>query len=163
MKSVDRIAEDTAELATALAREQREAAANQVDEAAVEVCLRALALSANAVPHRDRNEIIWVELASLEAAGSIARGSLDRIGAWMINCTPIFNHHILAFDVASFAQALVEGRETESVWFPRPGADLSDHRHRRLLRPRRERPRSRRAAEQRDELAAFCMTGKEHC
>jgi len=44
--------------ATALAREQREAAANKVDEAAVDVCLRALALSANAVPHRDRNEII---------------------------------------------------------------------------------------------------------
>ena len=50
MKSVDRIAEDTAALATALAREQRVAAANKVDEAAVEVCLRALALSANAVP-----------------------------------------------------------------------------------------------------------------
>ena len=29
-----------------------------------------------------------------------------------------------------------------------------DHRHRRLLRARRERPRRRRAAEQRDELAA---------
>jgi hypothetical protein len=50
MKSVDRIAEDTAALATELAREQREAAANKVDEAAVEVCLRALAMSANAVP-----------------------------------------------------------------------------------------------------------------
>ena len=34
---------------------------------------------------------------------------------------------------------------------------------RRLLRARRERPRRCRAAEQRDELAAFCMTGKEHC
>src|SRR5262249_15167278 len=31
----------------------------------------------------------------------------------------------------------------------------TDHRHRRLLRPCRERPRSRRAAEKRDELAAF--------
>jgi hypothetical protein len=50
MKSVDRIAEDTAALATALAREQREAAASKVDEAAVEVALRALALSVNAVP-----------------------------------------------------------------------------------------------------------------
>jgi hypothetical protein len=30
------------------------------------------------------------------------------------------------------------------------------------LRARRERRRSR-AAEQRDELAAPCMTGKEHC
>ena len=33
-------------------------------------------------------------------------------------------------------------------------SEESDHRHRRLLRARRERPRGRRAAEQRDELAA---------
>jgi len=32
-----------------------------------------------------------------------------------------------------------------------------------LLRPRRERPRSSRAAEQRDELAPSCMSRKEHC
>jgi hypothetical protein len=32
-----------------------------------------------------------------------------------------------------------------------------------LSNPRRERTRGRRAAEQRDELAAPCMTGKEHC
>jgi hypothetical protein len=31
----------------------------------------------------------------------------------------------------------------------------SDDRHRRLLRARRERPRGRRAAEQRDEMTAF--------
>jgi hypothetical protein len=31
---------------------------------------------------------------------------------------------------------------------------MSDHRHRRLLRARHERPRGRRAAEKRDELAA---------
>jgi len=30
-----------------------------------------------------------------------------------------------------------------------------DHRHHRLLRARRERPRRRRAAEQRDELTSF--------
>ena len=36
----------------------------------------------------------------------------------------------------------------------RPAAEKPDHRHRRLLRARRERPRRRRAAEQRDELAA---------
>ena len=35
----------------------------------------------------------------------------------------------------------------------RPAVDEADHRHRRLLRARRERPRRRRAAEQRDELA----------
>src|SRR5215469_16547349 len=32
---------------------------------------------------------------------------------------------------------------------------MADHRHRRLLRPRRERPRRRHAAEQCDELATF--------
>ncbi len=32
-----------------------------------------------------------------------------------------------------------------------------------LLRPRRQRPSRRRAAYDRDELAAPCMTGKEHC
>jgi hypothetical protein len=32
-----------------------------------------------------------------------------------------------------------------------------------VLRARRQRPRGRRAAEQRDQLAAVCMTGKEHC
>jgi len=34
----------------------------------------------------------------------------------------------------------------------------SDHRHRRLLRPRRERPRGSRAAEQRDELAPLTQS-----
>src|SRR5262245_53955492 len=36
-------------------------------------------------------------------------------------------------------------------------------RHRRLLRTRCERPRGRRDADQRDELAPPCMPGKEHC
>jgi hypothetical protein len=41
---------------------------------------------------------------------------------------------------------------------------ISDRRElSRLLRPCRERPRHCRAAEQRDELAASCMSGKEHC
>ena len=34
---------------------------------------------------------------------------------------------------------------------------MTDHGHRRLLRPRRERPRGGRAAEQRDELAPFLI------
>src|SRR6266404_9693609 len=37
----------------------------------------------------------------------------------------------------------------------RATAKKSDHRHRRLLRPRRERPSHRRAAEERDEIAPF--------
>src|SRR5437016_11337295 len=36
-----------------------------------------------------------------------------------------------------------------------PAAEEADHRHRRLLRARRERPPHRRTAEQRDELPAF--------
>jgi hypothetical protein len=35
------------------------------------------------------------------------------------------------------------------------GVEESNHRHHRLLRARRERPRSRSAAEQRDEVAPF--------
>ncbi len=43
---------------------------------------------------------------------------------------------------------------TKCAVFARSGTEISDHRHRWLLRPRRERP-SCCAAEQRDELAAF--------
>jgi hypothetical protein len=37
--------------------------------------------------------------------------------------------------------------------------DEPNHRHCRLLRARRERPRRRRAAEQRDEIASFHLIG----
>ena len=65
----------------------------------------------------------------------------------------VFNRHVLALDVACLLQALAECAQTirvrrQAMWVEEP-----DHRHRRLLRPRRERPRRRRAAEQRDELA----------
>src|SRR5262245_39835687 len=49
----------------------------------------------------------------------------------------VFDGHVLALDEARVSQA------------------LADHRHRRLLRASHERPRSRRAAEKRDELAPF--------
>jgi hypothetical protein len=39
--------------------------------------------------------------------------------------------------------------------FGRCAMEEPDHRHRRLLRARRERPRHRRSAEPRDELAPF--------
>jgi len=38
---------------------------------------------------------------------------------------------------------------------PQPAISKPDHRHRGLLRARRERPRDRRAAEQRGEVARF--------
>ena len=39
----------------------------------------------------------------------------------------------------------------------RSGIEETDHRHSRLLRARRVRPRRRRAAEQRDELASMSL------
>ena len=60
-----------------------------------------------------------------------------------------------ALDVTGFAQALAERGNVSRV---QRSADAllekPDHRHRRLLRARRERPRDRRAAEERDELAS---------
>src|SRR5439155_19764641 len=64
----------------------------------------------------------------------------------------ILDRHTLAFDVPGFADALPEcGHKTCSVG-RRRAAEEPDHRHPRLLRPRRKRPRGR-TAEQRDELA----------
>jgi hypothetical protein len=43
----------------------------------------------------------------------------------------------------------------------RVGVEESDYRHRRLLRPCRNRPRSRRAADQRDEVGAVTTKAQE--
>src|SRR5215472_7929681 len=64
----------------------------------------------------------------------------------------IFDSHVFALDIAGFAQALPECAQTARELVRRAAAKISDHRHRRLLRVCRQRP-SRRAAEQRDELA----------
>src|SRR5215470_3644728 len=66
----------------------------------------------------------------------------------------ILDHDILALDVAGFANALPECGQIACTISKRRAAEESNHRHRRLLRARRERPRGR-AAKQRDELAAF--------
>jgi hypothetical protein len=63
----------------------------------------------------------------------------------------IFDRHVLALDEAAFAQAPAERGQSYGI-IGRSDAKKANHRHRRLLRPCRERPR-RRAAEQRDELA----------
>src|SRR5262249_3452786 len=65
-----------------------------------------------------------------------------------------FDRNVLAFDIAALLQTLAECGHQASGVAERRGAEKPNHRHRRLLRPRRERPR-RRAAEQRDELASF--------
>src|SRR6266481_371596 len=68
----------------------------------------------------------------------------------------ILDCHILALDVAGFTKALAECGQIACTIDRRPRAtEEPDHRHRRLLRARRDPPRRRRATEQRDELAAL--------
>jgi len=64
----------------------------------------------------------------------------------------VLHRHVLSLDVAGFVEALA--KRSDSARIRRPAVDKSDNRHRRLLRPRRNRP-NRRAAEQCDELAAL--------
>ena len=59
---------------------------------------------------------------------------------------------VLTLDVAGFFEAITECSGTARI--RRPAIDESDDRRLRLLRACRERPRCRRAAEQRDERAA---------
>src|SRR5215813_6923749 len=68
-------------------------------------------------------------------------------------CPAVFDCDALALRVAGFIQTLPKGSHTIIGGFGGPGADQTNHRLRRLLRPRRERPRRSCAAEQRDELA----------
>jgi hypothetical protein len=64
-----------------------------------------------------------------------------------------FERDVLALDIASFTQSSMKGGEHGHIGLARSSAEIADHRHRRLLRPRRQRPRGRSSAEQRDELA----------
>src|SRR6516162_6495154 len=65
----------------------------------------------------------------------------------------VFDCHVLALDIAGILQALAKSAQTLGESVTRCGTEPSNHWHRRLLRARRERPRGRRAAEQRDERA----------
>src|SRR4029077_20814506 len=60
------------------------------------------------------------------------------------------------------AEALTKGCHNARRFPWRATADEPNRRRCRLLRPCRERPSQRRTAEQRDELAAPCMSGKQH-
>src|SRR5262252_9232152 len=66
----------------------------------------------------------------------------------------VLHRHVLTLDVADFVEAFVERSGITRGGIGRPDGDEADDWHRRLLRARREWPRDR-AAEQRDELAAF--------
>src|SRR5262249_10608479 len=65
----------------------------------------------------------------------------------------VFDRDVLAFDKPGFGQSLAERGQQRPTLRERRAAEEPDHRHRRLLRARRERP-GRCAAEQRYELAA---------
>src|SRR5262249_54283591 len=67
----------------------------------------------------------------------------------------IFDRYAATLDVPGFGQTLAKKSQDLRIRRSRASAEISDHRQLRLLRARRERPRRRRAAEQRDELAAF--------
>jgi hypothetical protein len=53
------------------------------------------------------------------------------------------DRQIAAFDVASFAQSFAKYRNQTFAHFGRTEVKVSNHWHRRRLRPRRERPRRR--------------------
>ena len=65
----------------------------------------------------------------------------------------VIDADIAMLDIASLAQAAPERRNEVRELAGRFQAEKPDHRHRRLLRARHERPRRRCAPEQRDELA----------
>src|SRR6516165_2783858 len=61
--------------------------------------------------------------------------------------------YVLALHIADLFEAQAECAQTVRHHVRRSGVEQPDYRHCRLLRARRERPRGRRAAEDRDELA----------
>ena len=67
----------------------------------------------------------------------------------------IFDRYVAALDIAALGYTAKKRiRKVGSVFSPDAGQE-ADHRHRQLLRPCAERPRSRRAADERDEIAPF--------
>ncbi|SRR6266480_2572284 len=69
----------------------------------------------------------------------------------------VLDRHVLAFHDADFAEVFAERGYIVRAGIGGPVSDKPDHRHRRLLRARREWPRCG-AADYRDELATFHLT-----
>ena len=94
--------------------------------------------------------------------------SADQIGqqrrqAIVLDLQPVvLDRDVLAFDVAGFVEAFAERGHKAGVGIGRPVSDKPDHRQRRLLRPRRKRPRNSRTAEQRDEFASPHIRSQPH-
>src|SRR5262249_61904934 len=66
----------------------------------------------------------------------------------------VFDGHVLTLDIAGLLQALMKFGQTSHRKHRRGcRAEIPDHRHRRLLRARRQRPRGSHAGDERDEVA----------
>ena len=93
-----------------------------------------------------------------ENCGHLTMNQIGRQSGQLLAFIPgeaIFDRDVLTLGKTCVFQTLTDcGQEVRGV-AGRPGGEEPDHWHRRLLRARRERPRDRRAAEQRDALAAF--------
>src|SRR6516165_1493693 len=93
--------------------------------------------------------------------GNNGHAAADEVGheqrhAIVLAVQPVVLHcHVLALEVAGFVEAFTERSGLARGVPSRPAVDEADDRHRRLLRLRPERPRHRRAAEQRDEVASL--------
>ena len=67
-------------------------------------------------------------------------GSKLRQSIELTICPAIFDRDVAALDIASFAQALAERCHDVRIAVGRRAVQKPDHRHPRLLRPRRQRP-----------------------
>jgi len=83
-----------------------------------------------------------------EPAGPQGRGVVPSAGPAVVD------RYVLALYIAGFFEALAKSAQPLGNHFGRSDLKKSDDRHRWLLAARRERPRGRRAAEQRDERAS---------
>jgi hypothetical protein len=75
-------------------------------------------------------------------------------------CPTVLNIYVPARDESNFAQALMKRADQVRPLIGRGDAEIPNHRHRSLLRPRHHRPRSRHAAEKRDELPPLHVSSK---
>src|SRR5262249_58596209 len=66
----------------------------------------------------------------------------------------VFDRDMAALNVAGFFQSLAKSSYQVFRTVSGSAVEKPDHRYRRLLRPRRKRPRNRCSAKKRDELAA---------
>ena len=98
--------------------------------------------------------------SAITAAWSRTRSAASAGRRSILSLRPgIFDRHVLALDLADFAETLVEHPHQVRYQVSRPAAEDSDHRHRRLLRQRSKRP-TRRTPENRDELAPSHVTAQ---